>query len=71
MPYASTLISVLQATLRTMERSPEVARDSPSLQRLRDAVEAMVAELEPAANKEPKFEIRTGPDLYTKGSRIA
>ena len=71
MPYASTLISVLLATLRTIERSPEVAPDSPALRKLRDAVGAMVAELEPAAKQEPKFEIRTGPDLYTKDSRSA
>lgn len=71
MPYASTLISVLRATLKTMERSPEVPPDSPALQRLRDGVEAMVAELEPAATKEPKFELRTGPDLYLRDSREA
>lgn len=68
MSYANTLISVLHATLRTMERSPEVPSDSPALLKLREGVDAMIAELEPAARREPRFEVKTGPDLYPKNS---
>lgn len=71
MSYASTLISVLRATLRTMEKSPDVPSDSMALVKLREGVEAMIAELEPAARKEPQFEVKTGPDLYSKNSREA
>jgi hypothetical protein len=63
---ASSLISIARATLRTLERSSELPVDSPALQKLREAVAEIVAELEPAAKKEPKFELRTGPDLYSR-----
>jgi len=65
-PSASSLINIIRTMLRTLERSSEFPTGSPALQRLREAVIEIIVELEPAAKKEPRFELRTGPDLYSR-----
>lgn len=66
MPCASTLIRLLLATLRTVEHSSHVSPGSRAIQKLRDGVEAMIAELESAARVEPRrhLSFSTGADLY-------
>jgi hypothetical protein len=63
---ASSVISIARTTLRTVERSSTLQPDSPALRKLREAITEIIVELEPAARKEPKFELRTGPDLYSR-----
>lgn len=63
---ASSLISIAQTLLQTLQRSSALPVDSPALQKLREGVAEVVAELEPAAKKEPKFEPRMGADLYSR-----
>lgn len=63
---ASSVISLARTLLRTLERSSELPTDSPALQKLREAVNEIALELEPAAKKEPKFVLRTGADLYSQ-----
>lgn len=66
MSSATTLITILRATLRTIERSPEVPSGSAAVQKLREGIDAVIEELEPIAQKEPRFEPRTGADLYAR-----
>jgi hypothetical protein len=66
MPPASSLISIAKAMLRTLESSSEFPAGSSALQKLREAVAEIIVELAPAAKREPKFELRTGPDLYSR-----
>ena len=66
MPYANTLIRLLLATLHTVEHSPYAFSESGAFQKLRDGIEAMVAELERVAKKEPRRQpsLSMGFDLY-------
>jgi len=63
---ASSLISIARTMLRTLERSSKRSPDNPALVKLREAVAEIVLELAPAAKKEPKFVLRTGPDFYSR-----
>ena len=53
MPYASTVIGVLKAALRLVETCCHIPETSPALQKLREAVHEVTAELEVIAKKEP------------------
>lgn len=61
MQSASSLMSIALITLRILERSPEIPADSPRLQKLREAVAAILEELEPAAKKEPWRDLSPWP----------
>jgi len=63
---ASSLNSIARTMLRTLERSSKLSADNPALVKLREAVAEIVLELARAAKKEPKFVLRTGPDLYSR-----
>jgi hypothetical protein len=63
---AASLISIARTMLRTLERSSQLPADNPALEKLREAVAEIILELAPAAKKEPKFVLRTGPDLYSR-----
>ena len=63
---ASSLISIARTMLRTLERSSKLPPDSPALAKLREAVAEIILELVPASKKEPKFVLRTGPDVYSR-----
>jgi hypothetical protein len=56
MPYASTVIGVLKAALRLVETCCHIPETSPSLQKLREAVHEVTAELEVIAKKEPSHD---------------
>lgn len=56
MPYASTVIGVLKAALRLVETCCHISESSPALQKLREAVHEVTAELEVIATKEPHNE---------------
>jgi len=53
MPYASTVIGAPRAALRLVETCCHIPETSPSLQKLREAVHEVTAELEVIAKKEP------------------
>jgi hypothetical protein len=68
MPYASTVIGVLKAALRLVESCCYISESSPALQKLREAVHEVTAELEVIARKEPRSELvqPAGEDFYEK-----
>ncbi|HXS75663.1 MAG TPA: hypothetical protein VN753_05750 [Terracidiphilus sp.] len=68
MPYASTVIGVLKASLRLVESCCHIPETSPALQKLREAVHDVTAELEVVARKEPRSELvqPAGEDFYQK-----
>jgi|KBSMisStandDraft_5_1062788.scaffolds.fasta_scaffold1077851_1 hypothetical protein len=68
LPYASTVIGVLKATLRLVEDCCHLPASSPALQKLQDAIHEVSAELEVVARKEPRAEVvqPAGEDFYTK-----
>jgi hypothetical protein len=55
-PYASTVIGVLKAALRLVDSCCHVPVTSPALEKLREAVHEVTAELEVIAKKEPHYE---------------
>jgi hypothetical protein len=56
MPYASTVIGVLNAALRLVDSCCHIPETSPALHKLREAVHEVTAELELIAKKEPHHE---------------
>jgi hypothetical protein len=56
MPYASTVMGVLKAALHLVETCCHISEASPALQKLREAVHEVTAELEVIAKKEPQHE---------------
>ena len=67
MPYASTVIGVLEAAMRLVETCCHLPETSPALQKLREAVQEVTAELEVISRKEPHSEFSSaGPDFYEK-----
>jgi hypothetical protein len=67
-PYASTVIGVLKAALRLVETCCHLPENSPALEKLREAVREVTAELEVVAKKEPRSELvsAAGEDFYQK-----
>ena len=66
LPYASTVINVLQVSLRLVATSEYVPEDCPALQKYREAVEALVAELEKAAKLERPAELQPLEDALSQ-----
>jgi hypothetical protein len=56
MPYASTVIGVLKATLHLVENCCHIPETSPALQKLHEAVHEVATELEVIAKKETRSE---------------
>ena len=68
MPYPSTVIGVLKAALRLVETSSHIPESSPALQKLREAVLEVTAELEVDAKKEPHYDFKAADgDFYQTG----
>ena len=66
MPYASTVIGVLKAALRLVETCCHIPESSPALQKLREAVHEVTAELEVIAKKEPPHEFKSADRDFFK-----
>jgi len=62
MPYASTVIGVLNSALRLAETCRHIPETSPALQKLREAVYEVSAELEVAAKREPQTKMVRAAD---------
>jgi hypothetical protein len=56
LPYARTVIGVLNATLRLVETCGHIPESTPALQKLREAVHEVRAELEVIAKREPHLD---------------
>ena len=67
-PFPGTIIGVLQRALLLVEGSFVGDKRSRGLQKLREGVAAMIAELEPLARCEPRFVLLQGTstNLYKK-----
>ena len=67
LPYASTVIGVLKAALRLVETSCHIPESSPALQKLREAVHEVTAELDVIAKREPHSEsVHTADENFYK-----
>jgi hypothetical protein len=66
MPYASTVIGVLNAALRLVDTCCHIPETSLALQKLRESVREVTAELELIAKKEPHHEFKAADGNFFK-----
>ncbi len=64
MPYARTVISVLQTTLSLVESCGHLPGDSSALAKLREGVEQTIAELESVAKRDPRSEFQAADENF-------